>query len=110
MDTEDSFFETEVSSTTSSSSSSSSPRRGRDSFRLGWRLWKSMEGQMGQIGGFGKLPRLLGMPDRQQVRRGLGAHAVVGQDVVGGGHHVLAREYQGLAAPALELEFDVVVL
>jgi len=65
-----------------------------------------MEGHLGQIGRFGKLPRRLCLPDGEEVGGCLRADAVVGQDVVRRLDHVLAREDWGFAALPVELEGD----
>src|ERR1700733_995937 len=54
--------------------------------------------------------RLFLFPDLHHVRRALGAHVVVGEDGLGGGDQLLAREHHGFAGAVVEVERDVIVL
>src|SRR4051812_38225342 len=61
---------------------------------------------------FGELSLLFRslVPDCQRIRRALGPHAVVAENFLGGGSHLVPRKNQRFKFPACELENDEVIL
>lgn len=56
------------------------------------------------------LSRRFPFPNLHCIRRALAAHAVVGQNLVGSGQHLAAKENQCFCAPHVKINGDVFIL